>query len=51
MSGNFLGALKKKLGLKGETKPGDMIKRMNDLNSGKIEKPTKKVAKIIKKII
>jgi hypothetical protein len=51
MSGNSLGALKKKLGLKGTTKPGEMIARMNALKNGKIEKPTKKVAKIIKKII
>ena len=50
MSGNFMGAIKKKLGLSGPTKPGEMVKRMNDLKNGKIELP-KKVKNIIKKTI
>ncbi len=31
MSGNRMGSLKRKLGLKGKTQPGEMIKRMNDI--------------------
>jgi hypothetical protein len=31
MAGNKMGAIKKKLGLKGETKPGEMIQRMNEI--------------------
>ncbi len=47
-----MGSIKRKLGLKGKTKPGDMIAAMNKAkNAGKIEKPPKKVAKIIKKTI
>ncbi len=40
MSGSKLGGLKKKLGLKGKTKPGEMISRMNKMKgeSAKAEK-------------
>jgi len=31
MAGNFMGSLKKKMGLKGKTKPGEMISRMNKM--------------------
>lgn len=37
MSGTLKGSLKKKLGLKGKTKPGDMIYRMNKMKG---EKPS-----------
>ncbi len=33
MSGNKMGAIKKKLGLKGKTKPGEMLKAMNKKKS------------------
>ncbi len=31
MAGNFMGSMKKKLGVKGATKPGDMIRAMNKI--------------------
>jgi hypothetical protein len=31
MAGNFMGSVKKKLGLKGKTKPGEMIAKMNKM--------------------
>lgn len=34
MSGTQKGSLKSKLGLKGKTKPGEMISRMNSMKSG-----------------
>lgn len=34
MSGNKMGSLKRKLGLKGATKPGEMISRMNSMKAG-----------------
>lgn len=43
MSGNIKGALKKKLGLKGNTKPGDMISKMNSMKN--TSKPLKKTGK------
>ncbi len=53
MSGTPLGYIKSKLGLKGPTRPGQMIERMNAIKSGKIvvAKPAPKVQEIIKKII
>lgn len=44
MSGTKLGVIKKKLGLRGKTKPGEMVKRYNDIKSGKVKmaKATKK---------
>lgn len=47
MVGNYMGAIKKKLGLKGKTKPGEMIAKWNELKN----KPTSKVLATIKKII
>lgn len=32
MAGNYMGSVKKKLGLKGKTKPGDMLTKMNAMN-------------------
>lgn len=59
--GTKTGSLKKKLGLKGKTKPGEMIAKMNAMKAGSASgvgrlqkaKAVKKVAdkKIIKKII
>ncbi len=49
MSGTQLGSLKSKLGLKGKTKPGDMITRMNKMKPGNIS--ASKVKETIKKII
>lgn len=43
MSGNYMGAIKKKLGLKGKTKPGDMIARLNEMKNPKIIKTIKKI--------
>lgn len=51
MSGTFTGALKSKLGLKGKTKPGEMIAKMNAIkNTPKLSKkmgksPMKKYGK------
>lgn len=43
MAGNELGFLKRKLGLKGATKPGEMISKMNSIkksgsSKGKVKK-------------
>lgn len=48
-----MGQIKRKLGLKGETKPGEMIARMNALKNSslKSEVATPKVEETIKKII
>lgn len=35
MSGNQMGSLKAKLGLKGKTKPGEMISKMNEMQNMK----------------
>lgn len=48
MSGSPLGAIKKKLGLKGPTKPGEMIARWNELKNKPA--PTS-IKNTIKKII
>lgn len=51
-----MGPIKKKLGMKGKTKPGEMISRMNQMKAGaasgvgRIQK-AKMVKKNIKKII
>ena len=57
MSGTIKGGLKSKLGLRGATKPGDMIQKMNDMKygaasgMGRKEKAKKVTKKIIKKTI
>ena len=55
MAGNQLGYLKGKMGLKGKTKAGDMISKMNAMKTAamKPKKVAKKavVKKIIKKVI
>lgn len=53
MSGTTKGSLKKKLGLKGKTKPGDMIGKMNMLKGNQLKMgiASPKVAGTIKKII
>ncbi len=53
MSGNPLGAIKAKLGLKGQTKPGEMISRMNQMKGKVLEKKSQEESKVavIKKII
>jgi len=53
MSGTTKGSLKKKLGLKGKTKPGDMIGKMNMLKGKQLKMgiASPKVAGTIKKII
>lgn len=33
MAGNKMGSLKRKLGLKGKTKPGEMLSRMNSIKN------------------
>ncbi len=38
MAGNKLGAIKAKLGLRGKTKPGEMIQAMNKIKSATIKK-------------
>ncbi len=43
MSGSKFGAIKKKLGLKGKTKPGEMIARMNKMKNSPA--PIKKTGK------
>ncbi len=48
MAGNQLGAIKAKMGLKGPTKPGQLISRMNEMKGDKLSKEVKTV---IKKII
>lgn len=35
-----MGGIKKMLGLKGKTKPGEMVKRYNDIKSGKLKMKT-----------
>lgn len=50
MPGTKKGGLMKKLGLKGKTKPGEMIAKMNKMK-GMPEKAKKSVKKVIKKII
>ena len=47
MSGTSFGRVKAKLGLKGNTKPGEMISRMNEMKT----KADVKVESTIKKII
>lgn len=42
-----MGSIKKKLGLKGPTKPGEMIARWNEIKN----KPTPSIKSTIKKII
>lgn len=37
MAGTSMGNIKAKMGLKGKTKPGEMIGRMNDIKSGKLK--------------
>ena len=54
MSGTSFGSIKAKLGLKGKTKPGEMISRMNEMkqnNLGMTVKAASKVVQTIKKII
>ncbi len=53
MAGTPLGYIKSKLGLKGPTKPGEMIARMNDIKSGKVkvEKAKPQIKQIIKETI
>ena len=48
MSGNTIGYIKGKMGLKGKTKPGEMISRMNSMKG---ESRSKEVKGTIKKII
>ena len=45
MAGNKLGSIKAKLGLRGKTKPGEMIARMNKIKNEKMK------VDVIKKII
>jgi hypothetical protein len=45
MLGNRMGAIKAKLGLRGKTKPGEMIARMNKIKQEKMK------VDVIKKII
>ncbi len=42
--GTKMGAIKKKLGLKGKTKPGQMITSMNKLKNGKMSMEVKGAA-------
>jgi hypothetical protein len=54
MSGTSFGRVKAKLGLKGKTKPGEMISRMNEMKTSQTAKTVKadsKVEATIKKII
>lgn len=53
MSGSSLGYIKGKMGLKGKTKPGDMISRMNKMKSDSLTKEVKlpQIKNTIKKII
>lgn len=56
MAGNFIGSMKKKMGLKGKTKPGDMISAMNKMKGGSASgvgrlQKSKMIKKAIKKII
>lgn len=56
MAGNFMGPIKKKLGMRGKTKPGEMISRMNQMKAGSASgvgrlQKAKMVKKTIKKII
>jgi len=55
MSGNSLGYLKGKMGLKGKTKPGEMLTRMNEMKRDNLKQEvkteSKKVEATIKKII
>lgn len=46
-----MGAIKKKLGLKGKTKPGEMIAKWNEMKNNPVKKVAPKVASTIKKII
>ncbi len=50
MSGTPMGSLKAKLGLKGKTKPGEMISRMNKIKGDNLSKEVK-IESTIKKII
>ena len=50
MKSNPIDAIKTKLGLKGETKPGEMITRMNKMKES-VLKAKVGVKEIIKKII
>lgn len=50
MSGTSFGRVKAKLGLKGKTKPGELISRMNEMKTDKT-KADVKVESTIKKII
>jgi hypothetical protein len=45
MAGNKMGSIKAKLGLRGKTKPGEMIARMNKIKNEKTK------VDVIKKII
>jgi hypothetical protein len=52
MSGNSLGYLKGKMGLKGKTAPGQMITAMNKMKGDSLKKTmTAPINKTIKKII
>jgi hypothetical protein len=57
MSGTQIGSLKAKLGLKGQTKPGQMISKMNQMKygagsgMGRLEKASKVIKAGIKKTI
>jgi len=56
MSGNQIGYIKARMGLKGKTTPGQMISRMNEMKAGsgsgvgRIQKASK-IKNTIKKII
>ena len=49
MAGSQFGAIKAKLGLKGKTKTGELITRMNSMKS--TSKPSTSNKKVIKKLI